>query len=323
MRTDALAVPAPAQTQPVVLTIGGFDGLHLGHQEIIRRVRELAREINGISALLTFHPLPGQVILPDFPYILTPLDEKMPLLAELGIEFTRVLEFDARLQATEPEDFIHRYIISGFKPAFIVIGADHRFGKQGRGNPELLQRILQPRGTKVEVMPEFLHLGAPVRSTRIREHLLLGHVRLAAELLGRPYTLTGRVVPGTGTGRKLGFPTINLQPLNPEKLIPLEGVYAVIAECVSSAGTGTTTPGRFPAVLNIGFRPTFGGRERTIEAHLLDYPENAGEFTKITIHFLERLRPERPFTTTEELRQQISQDIRKAQEVLQPFKPMR
>ena len=294
------------EKRPVALTIGGFDGLHLGHQEIIRQVCEIAREINGISALLTFHPLPGQTILSEFPYILTPLEEKIPLLTELGIEFTRVLEFNTHLQATEPEEFIHRHIIADFDPAVIVIGADHRFGRQGRGDPVLLNQLLQPRGIKVKVVPDVIHLGAPVRSTRIREHLLLGHVRLAGELLGRPYSLTGRVVPGTGTGRKLGFPTINLQPREKEKLIPMEGVYAVIAD---------TSVAMFPGVVNIGFRPTFGGKDRAIEAHLFNYPEDAGPVNTITIHFLERLRPERPFSTPAELCQQIKQDIARAQEL--------
>ncbi len=290
----------PIEKSQLVLTIGSFDGLHLGHQAIIHRVQEIARAIHGIPAMVTFHPLPAQLLHPDFPYLLTTIDEKIPLLTELGIQFTYLIEFNQQLRSTEPEQFIKSYIVQPLQPAVLVLGVDHRFGKDGRGDINLLASLLKPHGIQLETVPEFHHLGAPVKSTRIREHLVLGHVRLAAELLGRPYAFTGKVTRGSGTGRRLGFPTINLQPLHREKLLPAEGVYAAIAE---------TPLGNFGGVLNIGFRPTFGGNNRTIEIHLLDYPANAPEVAKVTVHFLERIRPEIRFDSPEALKAQIKQDV--------------
>lgn len=289
----------PIEKNTLVLTIGSFDGLHLGHQEIVRQVKKIAQEVHGLPGMITFHPLPAQLLHPDFPYLLTPIDEKITLITELGIQFTYVIEFNQQLRATEPEQFILNYV-TPLHPKVLVIGSDHHFGKNGRGDTSLLLTILKPHEAELEIVPEFYHLGAPVRSTRIREHLLLGHIRLAAELLGRLYSFTGKVIPGSGTGRRLGFPTMNLQPIHREKLLPAEGVYAVIVE---------TPNGNFGGVLNIGFRPTFGGGKRTIEVHILNYPQDVPKVEKITIHFLERLRPEAKFENPEDLKHQITRDV--------------
>ncbi|MGQ9677839.1 MAG: bifunctional riboflavin kinase/FAD synthetase [bacterium] len=289
----------PIKKIPLILTIGGFDGLHLGHQEIIRRVKQIAQKIHGVPGIITFHPLPAQLLHPDFPYLLTPIDEKIRLLTELGIQFTQVIEFNQQLSATEPEQFIENYILP-LQPKIIVIGSDHHFGRNGRGDTNLLFTILKQHGIELDIVPEFYHLGAPVKSTRIREHLVLGHIRLATELLGRLYSFTGKVTTGSGIGRLIGFPTINIQPTFREKLLPAEGVYAVIVE---------TQNGNFGGVLNIGFRPTFGGGDRTIETHILNYPQDAPKVEKITIHLLERLRPETKFKNPEDLKNQIARDI--------------
>ncbi len=294
----------------LVLTIGSFDGIHLGHQEILRRVMELAQEFRGVSGVVTFHPLPVQVLYPDFPYLLTPLEEKLSLFTELGIEFVHIIRFDERLARTEPEEFLQKELVEELAPSAVVIGIDHRFGKDGRGDINLLQALLKPSGVKVEVVPEFIHLGAPVKSTRVREHLLLGHLRLARELLGRPYSIAGRVVPGSGMGRRIGFPTLNLKPVSPEKLIPADGVYAALAEINSL---------RYPGVVNIGYRPTFGGEERGIELHLIDInAKKAKELAseKITIYLIERIRPEQRFSTPAALQDRIKQDIVTAREIV-------
>ncbi len=300
----------PSEFNRLVLTIGSFDGIHLGHQEIIRRVKEIAQEIKGLSGLVTFHPLPAQVLYPDFPYLLTPLEEKLSLLTELGIEFIQILRFDKHLQSTEAEEFVQKEIVEELAPVAVVIGADHRFGKRGRGDANLLTRLLQPRGIKVELVPEFIHLGAPVKSTRIREHLLLGHIRLAGELLGRPYRITGKVVKGSGMGRQLGFPTLNLEPITKDKLIPAEGVYAVVAEIGVE---------RYGGVVNIGYRPTFGGERRTIELHIIDLtPRDNPNFPpeKVTIHLMEHIRHEQGFTTPAALIERIKEDITIARKII-------
>ncbi|MEO0085820.1 MAG: riboflavin kinase, partial [candidate division WOR-3 bacterium] len=211
MPTDSGCLP------PVVVALGGFDGVHLGHQQIIRRCRELARKDGALPAVLTFDPLPAQLVYPDFTYVLTPLAEKATLLTELGVELVHAVRFTPAVRDTAPEDFVRDHIVAPLHPLAVVVGHDHRFGAKGSGDVTLLRRLLAEHHIGLEVVPEFLHLDAPVRSTRIREHLLLGHVALAAELLGRPYALSGTIVSGTATGRRLGFPTINIQPREPEK----------------------------------------------------------------------------------------------------------
>jgi len=288
-----------------VLAIGSFDGVHLGHQQILAAGRQLAAELNAIPGVLSCDPLPAQVLNPEFTFVLTPLREKLELLVEFGMEFAEVVPFDDATRRAEPEEFIEHEILD-LVPAAVVVGHDHRFGYRGRGNVELLRRRLEPAGTRVEVIPEFVLHDAPVRSTRIRERLLLGHVGRAAELLGRPYRLTGPVVSGTGTGRRLGFPTINTTIREREKLVPADGVYAAWAEFDGR---------RLPAALNIGHRPTFGGETRTIEAHLVD-AVIAEPPAKLSLLFVERLRPERRFADPAELRAQIARDVAAARRIL-------
>ncbi len=288
-----------------MVALGSFDGVHLGHQQILSRAHQLATAIGGTSAVLTYDPLPAQFIHPDFTYVLTPLSEKVCLLIELGMELVHVVRFDEQARRTDPVEFIRDYILS-MKPAAVVTGHDHRFGYEGRGDVGLLKKTLEPLQVKVEVVSEFELLGAPVRSTRVREHLLLGHVRRAAELLGRHYRLSGKVVSGTGTGLHIGFPTINLQVEEQEKLIPADGVYAVVVDVNGD---------RYPAVLNIGHRPTFRGETRSIETHLFKW-DLRSQPTSATVGFVERLRPERKFPTAQALARQIRTDVEKARDAL-------
>jgi len=300
MPTDpGLASPALDSSTPLVVALGSFDGVHRGHQQIIRRAAEIAAGLQGLTAILTYNPLPAQVIYPDFTYVLTPFAEKRALLAELGVEYVCVLRFDARLRDTTAADFIQRHIVESLHPAAVVVGHDHRFGSRGTGDSGLLARTLEPLGIKVEVIPEILLRGVPVRSTTIREHLLLGHVSLAAELLGRCFAMSGTIVPGHGAGRRLGFPTINLRPYERETLVPADGVYL----CRVDAGDR-----KFEAVLNIGHRPTFGGETRTIEAHLLD--TRLAETPKSAVfRLVDRLRPECRFESPAALASQIADDV--------------
>lgn len=290
---------------PLVIALGSFDGVHLGHQQIIRRAAEIAAGLQGTTGILTYDPLPAQLIYPDFTYILTTLAEKKALLTELGVEYICLLRFDAELRGTAAPDFIRRHIVESLHPAVVVVGHDHRFGSRGTGDAGLLRRTLEPLGIRVEVVPEILLRGVPVRSTTIREHLLLGHVRLAAELLGRCYAVGGTIVPGTGTGRRLGFPTLNLRPLERETLVPADGVYLCR---VDTLGRG------FDAVLNIGHRPTFGGETRTIEAHLLDV-QLAESPAGAVFRLVDRIRPERRFESPGALASQIEKDVRVARDM--------
>jgi riboflavin kinase / FMN adenylyltransferase len=296
----------PRPPSPLVVALGSFDGVHLGHQQIIRRAAEIAAGLDGLTAVLTYDPLPAQVIYPDFTYVLTTFSEKKAMLTELGVGYVCVLRFDAELRGTAASDFIRRHIVDSLHPAAVVVGHDHRFGSRGTGDAGLLARTLEPLGVRVDVVPEILLSGMPVRSTTIREHLLLGHVRLAAELLGRCYAMSGTIVPGTGTGRRLGFPTINLRPFERETLVPADGVYLCRADAA-----GRT----FDALLNIGHRPTFGGETRTIEAHLLDV-QLAESPRSAVFRMLDRLRPERRFESPAALTSQIADDVATAHRML-------
>jgi len=292
----------PSDARPptrLVVALGSFDGVHLGHQQIIRRALETAAELEGLTAVLTYDPLPAQLIYPDFTYVLTTFADKKALLAELGVQYVHVLRFDTELRTTPASDFIRRHIVDSLHPAAVVVGHDHRFGIRGTGDADLLRRTLEPLGIRVEVVPEILLRGVPVRSTTIREHLLLGHVSLAAELLGRCYAMSGTVVPGTGTGRRLGFPTINLRPFERETLVPADGVYLC---WVDAAGR------TFDALLNIGHRPTFGGETRTIEAHLLDVQITESPRSAV-FRLVDRIRPERRFENPAALASQIAKDV--------------
>jgi riboflavin kinase/FMN adenylyltransferase len=294
-------------TEPrLIVALGSFDGVHLGHQQIIATAHRLAAELDATPGVLTYDPLPAQVIYEDFTYILTPLAEKKLLLAELGVEYICVLRFDAILRDTPAETFVREHLLGRLHPAAVVIGHDHRFGARGKGDADLLRTQLEPLGIKVAVVPEILLDDVPLRSTSIREHLLLGHVRLAARLLGRPYSLAGTIVPGTGTGRKLGFPTINLRPYERETLVPADGVYACEVDAMGR---------QFRAVLNIGHRPTFGGETRTIEAHLLEARLETAP-TSAVFRLVDRIRPERRFDSPQALSGQIESDIVRARLIL-------
>jgi riboflavin kinase/FMN adenylyltransferase len=307
MPTDPRAAPsAPRSSAPLVIALGSFDGVHLGHQRIVRRAAEIAAELKAVTGVLTYDPLPAQLIYPDFTYVLTTFAEKKALLMQLGVEYICLLRFDAGLRGTAAPDFIRHHIVESLHPAAVVIGHDHRFGCRGTGEADLLSRTLEPLGIRAEVVPEITLGGVPVRSTTVREHLLLGHVRLATDLLGRCYAMSGAIVPGTGTGRRLGFPTINLRPFERETLVPADGVYLCRVDALSR---------RFDALLNIGHRPTFGGETRTIEAHLLDVelsqpPRNA------VFRLIDRMRPERRFEDAAALASQIERDVREARDLL-------
>ncbi len=295
----------PVPPAGLVIAVGSFDGVHLGHQAIINRTRKLASEIGVPSAVLTFDPLPAQLIHPDFTYVLTPLPEKKRLFLEMGVDIVHILPFNTEMQTLDPREFIRRHLLT-LQPHAVVIGHDHQFGKYRRGDADLLRQLLEPANIIVEVIPELSVSGIPVRSTTIREHLLLGHVHLATALLGRYYSLTGRVVPGTGTGRRLGFPTLNLQVDDREKLVPADGVYAVQAEWAGK---------NFDAVLNIGHRPTFHGEKLSIEVHLL-HQELSRAPTQVTVLFVQRLRPERKFPDAAALAEQIARDVDRAEKIL-------
>lgn len=322
MSTERMQTLRPGDKLPAgaAITIGTFDGLHRAHQYILNELRRGAAERHRPAGVVTFDPSPQVVVHQEFPYLLTPRDEKLERLAELKLDFVYLLRFDATLRATPAEVFLEQMILRPLSPSLIVEGYDHRFGSDRGGDAELLQALRSKYGFDVIILPEFRYHGAVVNSTRIRERLLLGAVRQAAILLGSRYRLQGEVVAGRGIGRSLGFPTVNLAPATEEKLVPAPGVYAVEVLLEER---------RLPGVMNIGFRPTFdcearvaddtdqraGGGARSLEVHILDFDEPVSA-RDVTVEFAERLRPETKFASVEELKRQIAADVGLARLIL-------
>lgn len=292
--------------RPTVVTVGVFDGVHLGHQKVMAKVVERAGALDARPAALTFDPHPLEFLAPDrAPRMLTSVDQRAELLSELGIELVGVLPF-LQIRDLPPQAFGIEVLAERLQARWVAVGADFRFGRDRSGDPELLARVGQDHGFEVEVMGMLGEKdGEVVSSTRIRRYLAEGRVADAARLLGRPFELRGTVIHGDARGTGIGFPTANLHI--PERMaIPADGVYAV------RAATGDDV---HPAVVNIGVRPTFGVSTRTVEAHLLDF---SGDLygTEMGLRFVARLRDERRFDSVDELVAQLHRDVAAGRELL-------
>ncbi|RLA81591.1 MAG: hypothetical protein DRG33_00305 [Deltaproteobacteria bacterium] len=290
-----------------VVTIGSYDGLHLGHQAIIKKVIKEAKEKGGESVVFTFEPHPVKVLHPhwDVPLI-TPYSKKILLLKEMGVDTVINYPFDQRLAKLSPEAFVEEVIYRRLRPLKVIVGYNFTFGRGKGGTAEDLREMGAAMGFEVEVIPPFEVEGKPVSSSRIRELVRQGRIEEANRLLGRDFIIMGEVVPGTGRGRKLGFPTANLR--TEQELLPPKGVYA------ARAYVGSRGP--HPAVVNIGTRPTFGEGDLVIEAFL---PGFHGDLygQELRLGFLRRLRDERPFSSPEALKEQISRDVEETLRLLQ------
>ncbi len=289
-----------------IMTIGNFDGVHLAHQKIIGKVVEVAAENRTKSVVMTFEPHPQQVLQPDrIPfYLITTVDEKLEILRSLGVDAAVVIPFSREFSRTTAREFICGTIWEKLRPKKVLIGHDYTFGKGKEGKPEYLKSLGKSIGFEVEIIQAVEIEGGIISSTRIRNAILRGNIGEAALLLGRPYTLKGTVVEGFRRGTDLGFPTANL--LSEKELIPGEGVYAVYAELDGK---------RLPAVVNIGFNPTFSNEKLSVEVHILDFSGDLYGKT-LQVLFIEKIRDERKFGSLDELIEQIKKDILKARSFL-------
>jgi riboflavin kinase/FMN adenylyltransferase len=289
----------------VCLTIGNFDGVHMGHAKLLARVRDRAAAASLVSAALTFDPHPRKVLLgAAAPPAITGTEHKLECMEAMGLQLAVVLPFTRELAAREPEDFVREVLVEGLCLKHLVIGYDYAFGKGRKGNFELLSALGQKYGFGVERLDPVIINGAVVSSTRIRDMVLAGNVWDARPLLGRFHQVRGIVAHGHKRGRKLGFPTANLAFR--EELVPLTGVYAVWVEL-----DGVVRPG----VANIGKNPTFGEFEMSVEAHILDFKGKIyGE--PIRVHFVQRIRSEKKFSGPDELIARIREDIGLARMIL-------
>ena len=295
-----------ADLKGVFVTIGNFDGIHLGHRYIFARMIEEARQAGSKTVVISFDPHPKMVLHPDKRpfYLISTFEEKIRMLGEIGIDAFIILPFSLEYAQTTAEEFVREMLWERLRIKKVIIGHDYTFGLGKKGNEAFMAAEGRKFGFAVEAMNAFRIGDEIVSSTKIREAILKGDVRFAATLLGRPYNISGRVVPGDQRGIELGFPTANVEAN--KELLPLRGVYAV--RCILR---GKSLDG----VLNIGFNPTFAGGKLTIEVHIFDFHEDIYGET-LDILFIERIRDEVRFAGSEELIAQINKDVSRARELL-------
>ncbi|MEW5913910.1 MAG: bifunctional riboflavin kinase/FAD synthetase [Thermodesulfobacteriota bacterium] len=290
-----------------VVTIGNFDGVHLGHQALFAKTIERAQTIGGTAVALTFEPHPMRVLRPavNLPLI-TPLEQKLKLIAEHGLDVALCLRFDQNFARLSADDFVDKLLAARLHVAEVVVGYDFVFGHKGLGDLELLRGKGESLGFAVHEVGPVMVDGRPVSSTRVRQEVGSGNMEAARRLLGRHYRVCGRVVAGHGRGgRLLGFPTANLRVT--DELVPGAGVYAVLV--------GLNHGRLIKGVTNIGSNPTFADGGLNVETHLLDFKGDLYG-REITLHFVERLREEKRFEGPEALAAQIGRDVDRAHQVL-------
>lgn len=288
-----------------VLTLGNFDGLHLGHQELIKMVMKRARETGAVSMVVTFRPHPLKILAPDkCPPLISIYEEKIALFEKLGLDVLVKIPFTVDFASMSPEDFTRKVLCELLGAKEIFVGYNYRFGKGRTGNVGTLKKLGKQCGFVVREVEQVSFDGEVISSTKIRKLLAEGSVEQAARLLGRDYAITGVVVKGDGRGKGLGFPTANIAPKH--AIIPANGVYAVRFFVREKFYDG---------IANIGLRPTFDENRLTIEVHVLDFNEDIyGE--EISLYFVGRIREERKFKGPDDLVRQIASDIGTARNML-------
>jgi riboflavin kinase / FMN adenylyltransferase len=298
-----------------VITVGTFDGVHRGHWQVLGALADAAAAQGRRSLLVTFDPHPLRIVRPEAaPPLLTTPSEKLEILAQSAVERVALLRFSPALAALSPEEFVERVLIDRLGMRHLVIGYDHGFGRGRSGDVQTLQAIGERRGFGVDVIaPVHTDGSEPISSSRIRSALARGDVAAAAHGLGRPYSLIGAVVRGEGQGRRLGFPTANLQVGHENKLIPHEGIYAVRA----------ALRGRFAdGVLHLGPRPTFAGLPPSIELHLFDFDGNLYGH-RVRVDFIQRVRDIARFDSVDALVRAMELDCEAARRQLAQDRPNR
>ena len=295
----------PAAASGCVLTIGNFDGVHLGHQAILARCVEKARA-GGLEAVaLIFDPHPTKVVRPgQAPALLTQPAERLRRFKKLGIGAGVVMKFTPQVAAMSPEVFVAEVVVKRLRPRSVIVGESFRFGCRQAGDFATLRSLGEEFGFAVEAVRAFQVGGEPVSSTRVRSAAAAGDMRMARHLLGRPLSLRGRVVAGHGVGARETVPTLNLEP--DSEVMPANGVYVTVT-CDPDSGR------TWNSVSNVGYRPTFDGDELSVETHLLDAFTGEDPGT-ISVSFLSRLRGEKRFPSADRLKEQIGIDIQSAQQ---------
>lgn len=304
-----IGLDAITPNDEAVVTVGTFDGVHRGHQAILKYLMERARQQDGVSTVVSFDPHPREVVHDESVSLLTTIDERAALLEAYGLERFVVIPFTQSFAQLRPKAYVEEILLQRVGLKEIVIGYDHRFGRNREGDRELLERMGEAHGFSVDVIPPQEVDHDVVSSSKIRALLAEeGDVQRATEMLGHPYALTGTVEEGEGRGRKLGYPTANIAVRDERKLIPQIGVYA------TRVRVGDTAP-VYGGMMNIGRRPTFDGMDVTVEVHLLEF-EGSIYGETLRVEFLQRLRDEQKFDSVDALVAQLSRDEEHCRSVL-------
>ncbi len=285
-----------------IITIGTFDGVHMGHRQIIDKLKTEALAIDGETVIITFHPHPRKVVSSTILGIrlINTLGEKLELLKDLGIQHVVVVPFTDAFANQSAEAYVRNFLIGKFHPHTLIIGYDHRFGKERKGDFRLLEKMSEELGFRLMEIPRQVLDEISISSTRIRESLLDGKIEVADKLLGYDFFFSGTVVHGDKLGRKLGYPTANLKMQDEEKIIPGNGIYAVYVQLDRQV---TLLKG----MMSIGFRPTVDGKKRVIEVNIFEVDKDLYDQT-LKVYVKKYLREEIKFDSLEELIKQIGQD---------------
>jgi riboflavin kinase/FMN adenylyltransferase len=301
-----------------VITIGTFDGVHIGHAQILQQLRQEAARIDGETVIVTFYPHPRKIVRGGTAEVrlINTLEEKIQLLSWQQVGHLVVVPFTEAFSQMTAEQYVKDFLLARFQPHTVIIGYDHRFGKGRQGDYHLLEDFSRSEGFELQEIPVHLLDAVSVSSTRIREAIAGADIESANQLLGYPFFFSGQVMEGRRLGRTIGFPTANLQVGSPDKLIPGDGVYAVEVEIVDAGSVSLTAPGtgaspfggnRWKGMMNIGIRPTVDGRERTIEVNIFDFNEDLYGW-ELRVFVNKFLRGEEKFNGLDALKAQLAKD---------------
>jgi riboflavin kinase/FMN adenylyltransferase len=293
-----------------IITIGTFDGVHMGHRQVLSKLKEEAKKAGGETVIITFHPHPRKIVTSAILGIrlINTLDEKIGLLESLGIDHLIVVPFTEAFANQPAEDYIRNFLVEKFHPHMVIIGYDHRFGRNRMGDYRLLEKHASQYGFQLKEIPKHILEDISISSTNIREALLHNDIATANKLLGYDYFFSGTVVHGDKLGRKLGYPTANLKITDEEKLIPGNGIYAVYAR---PEGYDKDLKG----MMSIGFRPTVDGKKRVIEVNIFDFDKDIYDET-LLVRVKKYLREEVRFGSLDALTEQIGKDKRESLKIL-------
>ena len=293
--------PNPA---PTVATVGTFDGLHAGHQMILERIKNRAKEISGLSVLISFDPHPRRLVHPEYPLqLLTTIDERSELLSKMGLDYLIVQNFNEDFAKIESIEFVRNFLIEKIGVKHLVIGHDHRFGKNREGSFKNLQEYAPVYGFDLEEISAVQIEKNNISSTQIRKAITSGNVKVAAYALTRPHFISGKVIQGKKIGRDLGFPTANVGEVHPDKIFPAEGVYSVRVDILDDPKLR-----QIMGVANYGKRPSIENENPLLEVHLLEVGQDLYD-RPIRVHFIDRIRDEKKFNSKDDLRSQIIKDV--------------